>query len=477
MIHPDNNPTIASSAYGGLAINRIAPLDGGVEIEWELSGPARGAQVLSDVQEISQVKIMGVQIRFVHQAPADARSFKVGDLSNGTDYAVSVSAIRGNTEVARSHVRLFRPGATPGVVVAYLHPEDFTFDSSGRSTASPALLRLPGGRLLASHDIYWARGGQNITHIYFSDDDGASWHFLSALEPCSWGKMFWHRGALYVLGTKTEYGDLVVYRSDNEGRSFGRPAVILEGPGLRDKPGPHRAPMPVVTHAGRIWTAVEFGTWEIETKHDAGVVSAPEDADLTDPRSWTVSGFTRYNPAWPGAIQGGSPGHHEGNVVVTPDGSLVNILRYHTIGGDPEYGKAIVLKVRTDDPAAPADFDRIIDFPGNMSKFAITRDQKTGLYVSLVNRVSLPWVGQRNILSLSVSTDAMHWRLVKDLINYQDIGWPEGYKLVGFQYVDFVIEDEDLLYLSRTALNGANNFHDANYITFHRLERFRSLLK
>ena len=85
--------------------------------------------------------------------------------------------------------------------------------------------------------------------------------------------------------------------------------------------------------------------------------------------------------------------------------------------------------------------------------------------------------GARNILSLSVSKDAMHWDLVKDLLNYQDIGWPEGYKLVGFQYVDFLVEQEDLLYLSRTALNGANNFHDANYITFHRVERFRDLFE
>ncbi len=481
MVDLDDNPTLKNTGYGGLSISRIAPADGGVTVEWDLSGPFGGgaggdAHFLVEIRELSQVRIMGVWSRFVRRAAPEARSLTVDKLSNGIDYSVSVSAVSGGVEAARGRSRLFRPGPTPGVVVAYLHPEDFTFNSSGRSTASPSLLRLPEGRLLASHDIYWARGGQNITHIYFSDDEGVTWHFLSELTPCFWGKMFWHRGALTMLGTRTEYGDLLVYRSDDRGRTFGPPAVILEGRGLRDEPGPHRAPMPLVRHAGRIWTAVEFGTWEIATKHDAGVVSAPEDADLTDPKSWTVSGFTRYDPSWPGAVKGGSPGHHEGNVVVTPDGELVNILRYHTIGAVPDYGKAIVLRMRADDPRAAGELYRIIDFPGNMSKFAIHRDPKTGLYVSLVNRVSLPWVGQRNILSLSVSKDAMHWRLVRDLINYQDIGWPEGYKLVGFQYVDFLIEDRDLLYLSRTALNGAHNFHDANYITFHRLEGFRSLL-
>ena len=46
---------------------------------------------------------------------------------------------------------------------------------------------------------------------------------------------------------------------------------------------------------------------------------------------------------------------------------------------------------------------------------------------------------------------------------------------VGFQYVDFAIEGEDLLFLCRTALNGANSFHDSNYSTFHRIKNFREI--
>ena len=43
-------------------------------------------------------------------------------------------------------------------------------------------------------------------------------------------------------------------------------------------------------------------------------------------------------------------------------------------------------------------------------------------------------------------------------------------------YVDFFFEGDDLVYLCRTALNGAHNYHDANYSTFHRLSHFRDLL-
>ena len=46
---------------------------------------------------------------------------------------------------------------------------------------------------------------------------------------------------------------------------------------------------------------------------------------------------------------------------------------------------------------------------------------------------------------------------------------------VGFQYVDFAIEGNDLLFLCRTALNGANSYHDSNYSTFHRIKNFREI--
>ncbi|MBP3926885.1 MAG: hypothetical protein J6D13_06885, partial [Clostridium sp.] len=51
----------------------------------------------------------------------------------------------------------------------------------------------------------------------------------------------------------------------------------------------------------------------------------------------------------------------------------------------------------------------------------------------------------------------------------------EDHRKVGLQYVDFSIEGNDLIYLCRTAMNGANNFHDSNYSTFHRIRNYREL--
>ena len=50
-------------------------------------------------------------------------------------------------------------------------------------------------------------------------------------------------------------------------------------------------------------------------------------------------------------------------------------------------------------------------------------------------------------------------------------------KTHAFQYVDWQIDADDMIFVSRTAhddgVGGANNAHDSNYITFHRIEHFR----
>jgi len=48
---------------------------------------------------------------------------------------------------------------------------------------------------------------------------------------------------------------------------------------------------------------------------------------------------------------------------------------------------------------------------------------------------------------------------------------------VGFQYVDWIFDGDDILFLSRTAINNAHNFHNANHLTYHKIERFRDYLE
>lgn len=453
-----------------ITITRLAPGDGRLQVDWTYSDLPQGATVLVQYRERE-----GWEVPTTLPVAPDAVTSTITGLKNGLDYQLRVLAQSADGQlIAESATRLFRTGPVPGIVVNYIHPEDYTYNSSGRSPASPSIVRMPDGTLVASHDIYWGKHGQNLSMVFASHDGGQTWEFLSELYPCFWGKLFLHRGALYMLSTSTEYGALLIRRSDDGGKSWSDPTEIVPA-GNHDDGGPHKAPMPVLEHKGRIWSAIEFGSWR-RGHHDAGIVSAPVDADLLDPKSWSVTPFLAYDPSWPGTIEGGDkPGYLEGNVVVTPDGELVNILRYNTRGGKPDYGRAIILNVDSDNPTAPLSFRQVIEFEGNMSKFTIQYDPVSKRYWSLVNRVTTANITQRNILTLVSSADLVEWRNEADILNYEENGWPEDNTKVGFQYVDWLIEGDDILALSRTAINGAWNYHNANHITFHRIEDFRTL--
>ena len=83
-------------------------------------------------------------------------------------------------------------------------------------------------------------------------------------------------------------------------------------------------------------------------------------------------------------------------------------------------------------------------------------------------------VGRRNLVSLMVSDDMTEWELVADLIDVREKD-PLGRK-VGYQYIDFFYEGNDILFLCRTGDNNAANMHDTNYMTFHRVSDFRKVL-
>jgi hypothetical protein len=79
----------------------------------------------------------------------------------------------------------------------------------------------------------------------------------------------------------------------------------------------------------------------------------------------------------------------------------------------------------------------------------------------------------RNALALMCSPDLRAWTMRCVVLYHPD---PAKH---GFQYVDWLFEDEDMIVVSRTAfVTGPDEpprQHDANYLTFHRLEDFRQL--
>jgi len=429
-------------------ITRLAPRENGFRAEFIDNGAAHARHSV-------YLRKRGADQFIAYPVEYDL-FFDTDGLSANTDYEVYVEREDGS----KSSVRLVRCGYVPGKVINYLHPEDEEYAFSGQYLCSPSLIRLPSGRLLSSMDVFKGEAPQNLTLVYCSDDNGETWQYLTELFPCFWGKMFLSGGKLYMLSTSNEYGDILIGRSDDDGRTWTKPTVLFRGAANPKECGLHRAPMPVIHYNGRVMTDVQYGAWNRRVMTDA-VLSAPEGSDLLDAENWVVSEFwktadsaeTRNETAIGGI---------EGSLVVTPEGEVCDFLRF-------EDGKWLMLGYDPEDPEGKLVFSGFSYLPATTSKADVLFDEKSGYYVTVASCYLTEPVTRRNLLSLMYSKDLVNWRIAKHLIDYRHA----DKDMVGFQYVSFLIDGEDILYQSRTAFGYAHNFHDSNYATFHRIHSFR----
>lgn len=444
---------------GDIYVCRIVPAEHAIHMEWL---PCEGA-----ASYVVRYRLRG-EGEFLPAGESASCVFDLTELENERDYEFYVESNTGR----RGRVRLARTGKSVGTVINYLHPDDEAYAFSGRYLCSPSLVRHPDGYLLASMDVYANMHPQNLTLIFRSDDDGESWHYVSELFPCFWGKMFIYEGALYMTGVSTEYGDLLIGRSDDGGVTFTEPTVLLRGGnGKNGEAGVHKNPQPLVEFDGRLWLSWEWGAWK-RGYHAASVASAPLGADLLDAANWSFAEPIKYDPHWPGVPQGESAGNIEGMLTIV-DGELHNIMRYSMDKLERKWGLAVDYRVNTKDPEAPLEYVCCIEYPCNNSKFAIVYDEISKQYISIGSRIyDGEKIRARDLLSVLVSEDCRHWRIAWDEIDMRGV----DSALIGFQYVSMEIDGDDLIYQCRTAVNGAHNYHDSNYATFHRIRNFRKRL-
>ena len=363
----------------------------------------------------------------------------------------------------------------PGVVINHLAK------TTGKYVGSPAICVLPDGSYVASHDEF-GPGSETeviaVTRIFRSSDKGKKWDEIAVIRGIGWSNLFLHNNGLYSIGTAKGDGNLVICKSVDGGKTWTHPhntetGVILEGEY-------HTAPMPVLIHNGRIWRTVEYSAgpsvkWG--EKFSAMVISAPVDSDLLNAKNWRKSNYLMYRPDY---LDGRFGGWLEGNPVVGPDGKIFNILRVDTrnIRGLDEYAAMVEIgkngkKIRFDPQTG------FIKFPGGCKKFAIRYDVQTKLYWTISNVVAPKYKDinvderTRNVQVLSSSKDLKTWQMHSVLLHHPDV------VKHGFQYVDFQFESDDIIFVSRTAFNDefgeADNCHNANYFTFHRVPNFREL--
>jgi hypothetical protein len=453
---------IARDRTASLTITRVIPGPHRVTVEWIKPETAVDG---SDLRYRLALKFRTApwQEARISTTPGEQTSVTLTGLLNHADYAVKVVAEQVSTSkrIAEGQERLVTPGATPGVVIDYLHKDDPAYAEKGRYIGSPSIARLDDGRLVASHDLFGAGGSEDFSRVFRSDDQGRTWRHVADVNQAFWGKLFVHDGKLYLLACSRQNGDLVLHHSPDGGQKWTKAVVLASG-------RYHKAPVPIIVHRGRLWTCVERQAGGWPAGFQAIVLSAPVDADLLKPEIWVASRPLSYDPAWlPKGwdLPKGKQGFLEGNAVVGPQGNVLNILRYHV---SPYFGKAVVLRI--DPEGKSLSFNRVIDFYGGMTKFTIRRHPETKTYWSLVNRVTNPEKpAMRSVLTVVSSPDLANWTLVRDILRDDRETAPQ---YTGFQYVDWLFDGDDIISVSRTAYNGAHNFHDANHLTFHRIRNF-----
>ncbi len=354
----------------------------------------------------------------------------------------------------------------PGAIIAHSPA------STGIFLGTPSIAMTPDGTYFASHDHFGDK--KDIIYIYRSDHKGLSWQKISEVSGF-WSGLFWHNDTLYLMGTSSQYGHLIIHRSDDKGLTWTEP--IDQNTGLirqhtPDK-GYHTSAVSLVTNNGRIYRPIEIarrdGGWG---KFEAMVFSAPENANLLKAQSWITTTSMAVDTAWGTEYRTWL----EGGAVISPEGKVLNILRVDN--RDEEM--AAIMHVSDDAKTVSFNPERdFISFPGGCKRFVIRYDDLSNRYWSLSNWIPEEFEGHnvertRNTLALISSPDLRNWTVHRVILQDDNIDKS------GFQYVDWLVDGSDMIFVSRTSFfdgeEYADNQHNSNFITFHRIANFRNHL-
>lgn len=357
---------------------------------------------------------------------------------------------------------------------------------------SPSILQLDDGSWLLSHDFFGESTCDATVQLLRAPSRDGPFEPVGAVSPMYWATLFRHAGATYLIGVDSGDGaaprSVVISRSRDGGATWTAPSTIFEGHSAETSW--HTAPTPVVLSPrdGRLYKGFEFGRLYahatlIYTRAAVGV-----DTDLLDPDVWTMAEPAVFNATTMVPASWGPPcrrgvddycspwGWQEGGAIVGPGGRPALMLR---VDGQTSrtHNKAALLFL--EDGAVR--FEAMVDFPSTNSKFVVRRASGGGDFYTISNNVTEraaaaghAWA--RGTLVLATSTDLRRWKICATLL-VDDSGLDEGASdaLVGFHYVDWTFDGDDIAYAARSGYRGGHSMHDANRILSGVVERYSEI--
>lgn len=348
-------------------------------------------------------------------------------------------------------------------------------NANHRYIYSPSITKV-GNNLFASCDYNESSASCN-TEIFMSSDNGATWKTVKTIVGLYWATLFEDNGTLYVIGSSGGLGIGIAKCTDatTNGTTWSTLNYIKKG-AAADAP-PHCGPTAVLKVNGKIYRSFE------KQLNTPGLyyICADQGANLLSADSWTVS------EPYQGSV---TPGDNDGwinesNVVAGPDTNGDGNMELYIISRCNIVNQAIVFNIDATTgaitPYNGTEADSRISFPSVSSKFTCRYDETTGRYIALTCPLVDPnSPKQRNYCALAVSTDLVHWETTEQvdilLCDRELYNAELSTAQHAFQYADWIIDGDDILFVVRESKEDAKNFHDANCLTFYRLSNYAALV-
>ena len=348
----------------------------------------------------------------------------------------------------------------------------------------PALVKLPGGGLLVTFEYTLIDANAEVPHRFrlaVSEDAGRTWRQLPPLDLHS-AQPFVHEGELYLLGNVAIRRNIVILRSDDEGRSWTGPVTLFEG-------SYWNAPTGVLIKDGRLYRSFNLhenadGTPNLRNYQGCVVIAADLSRNLLDPAAWRMSNRLDY-PGTPRLltrvpVSGRRADHWLESNLVEVRSEILGFHRLRIPGGaahglthQSTAGLAAVTNLTDDGKTLKHTFGQFFPIPGAQNKFHMVRDKPSGLFWMAgnipVDSLGRPPGGDdRRILILMYSVDAHNWFQAGCVAMSKK---PRE----AYNYASLLPDGDDLLLAVRTALGGRYSQAKSTHITFHRVRGFRSL--